>query len=124
MNRVTAGGGVPGWTTAWTTYVAVVRTTASPVNAGRKRNATATGIRKNASRACEYAPPDRTASTPIATMSIAGAAVRPPGQDRGRADRDDVDRGLDDREPVADAAKVDVCEYTGAPGGEERQHDE
>ena len=37
--------------------------------------ATATGIRKNASRACEYAPPDRTASTPIATMSIAVATI-------------------------------------------------
>src|SRR6188508_1944853 len=75
MNRVTAACCVPGWTTAWITYVAVVRTTASPVNAGRKRNATATGIRKNASRACEYAPPDRTASTPIATMSIAVATI-------------------------------------------------
>ena len=39
------------------------------MKAGRKRNATATGTRKNASRAFEKAPPERTASTLIAAMS-------------------------------------------------------
>jgi hypothetical protein len=42
---------------------------AAAVIDGWNRNATVTGTRKNASRACENAPPDRSAITLIATMS-------------------------------------------------------
>ena len=42
---------------------------AAAVIDGRKRNATVTGTRKKASRACEKAPPDSSAITLIAAMS-------------------------------------------------------
>ena len=76
MNRVTAGCDDAGWcTVACSTYAAVVTTTARAVNEGRKRNATATGIRKKARRAWEYAPPESTARMQIARMSIAVATM-------------------------------------------------
>ena len=74
MKRAASGWSAAGWSTAWVTYAATVTTTATAVTAGRKRKATATGMRKNASRLCENAPPERTASMLIAAMSTPVAA--------------------------------------------------
>ena len=78
MKRAASGWLAAGCATAWTTYAEVVTTTAAAVIAGRKRKATATGTRKKASRACEKAPPDRTASALIAAMSTPVAARASP----------------------------------------------
>ena len=77
--------------------------TAAKVIDGRRRNATATGTRKNASRACEKAPPESSGE---------------------HADRRDVDGGRRERELLAGRPEVHPGEHARAPRREERERDE